>query len=193
MTDNASWHKSKALKPFLGTFSTIEALELMNGMLDSPITETQIPALLKMFQSKLSIAISQFIPKDPYGTFSYLRSLSKRFRLGILSDNSIVTKLFWQDQLIKHDLDVFDFFIVSEEVGVRKPHKKMFDVVIRVSNLEPEEIVYFGDNLSKDQAAEKFGMKFVHVFGFNPGFPPITRNSVRKISSEIEQLFDRSL
>ncbi|MCH8908568.1 MAG: HAD family hydrolase [Candidatus Heimdallarchaeota archaeon] len=171
-----------------GAFSTAEVVELVNNSLDAPISRSLIPALLKLYQSKFGVLLSQFIASDPYGTFNYLKSLSTRFNLGILSDNSVATRDFWQEHLNKNNLDIFDFFIVSEEIGFSKPHQKMFDKLIKLSHLEPAEIIYFGDNLTKDQAVEKYGIKFVHVSGFNHDFPAMSENSIRTVGPGIEQI-----
>ncbi len=52
--------------------------------------------------------------------------------------------------------------VISEEVGIRKPRREIFDVVVRTLDLAPEEILHVGDSLSADVAgAAACGMRTV--------------------------------
>src|SRR5690625_2900919 len=46
--------------------------------------------------------------------------------------------------------DLFDTIIVSSEVGIEKPNKKIFDILLSETNLKPDEILYVGDNYYDD-------------------------------------------
>lgn len=49
------------------------------------------------------------------------------------------------------DLNRFsDLFVISEDVGVMKPHPKVFDVATERSSVNREQIVYVGDSYSSD-------------------------------------------
>ena len=47
-------------------------------------------------------------------------------------------------------LNLCDFIITSEEVCFEKPSEKMFDRVIKETNLKKEDLIMFGDNFNKD-------------------------------------------
>lgn len=47
-------------------------------------------------------------------------------------------------------LDLFDFIITSEEVGIEKPSKKMFQEVLNLTGIEREKLIMIGDNYLKD-------------------------------------------
>ncbi|MDX1640409.1 MAG: HAD-IA family hydrolase, partial [Balneolaceae bacterium] len=43
-----------------------------------------------------------------------------------------------------------DLFVITEEIGVMKPHQKVFDVATERAGVEREEILYVGDSYSSD-------------------------------------------
>ncbi|MFD1737448.1 HAD family hydrolase [Bacillus salitolerans] len=44
----------------------------------------------------------------------------------------------------------FDVIIISEEVGISKPDKRIFELALNVLNVQPEEALFVGDDLEKD-------------------------------------------
>lgn len=56
----------------------------------------------------------------------------------------------------------FSTVVISEEIGIRKPRREIFDSVAETLELAPEEILHVGDNLDADVAgAAAVGMKTV--------------------------------
>ena len=54
--------------------------------------------------------------------------------------------------------------LISEEVGVRKPRREIFEATIEALGLEPNEILHVGDNLVADiEGAAAVGMRTVWV------------------------------
>ncbi len=52
--------------------------------------------------------------------------------------------------------------VISEEIGIRKPRREIFDAVVRSLDLPPEEIMHVGDSLRADVAgAAACGMRTV--------------------------------
>ncbi|MBW1883719.1 MAG: HAD family hydrolase [Deltaproteobacteria bacterium] len=52
--------------------------------------------------------------------------------------------------------------VISEEIGIRKPRREIFDAVVRCLDLAPEEILHVGDSLRADVAgAAACGMRTV--------------------------------
>ena len=99
------------------------------------------------------------------GTFELLRRLGEDRKPGIISDNSIKAKEFHRGLFDRHGVEI-DGFVVSEEVGEKKPSKKIFQEFLDRRDVEGDECVYFGNDVRKDPAAEKVGMKFVLVEQF---------------------------
>jgi len=56
--------------------------------------------------------------------------------------------------------------VISDEVGWRKPHPKIFQIFLDELKLDPGEAVYVGDDLKYDiEGARAAGMKTVLVSG----------------------------
>jgi putative hydrolase of the HAD superfamily len=58
----------------------------------------------------------------------------------------------------------FKFIIFSSDMGYKKPDSRIFIEAINKINLEPEEILYIGDNFEDDLIpSTKLGMKAMHI------------------------------
>ncbi|MBI4582906.1 MAG: HAD-IA family hydrolase [Planctomycetes bacterium] len=90
-------------------------------------------------------------------------------RLGILSN--------WDSRLEEtlRRLEVLDFFehlVISFQVGVEKPHPKIFREAIRIAGIAPEEILHVGDSFEGDiQPALALGLKALWISGENGQSP----------------------
>jgi putative hydrolase of the HAD superfamily len=62
--------------------------------------------------------------------------------------------------------DVFDAFISSCEVGIRKPDPAIFKLAMGVAMAQPSECVYFDDRKMFARAAGKLGMRAYQHTGF---------------------------
>lgn len=96
--------------------------------------------------------------------------LKQRCQLGIFTSEVYDTVLQVFNVL---GLDISDFamgagtrypILCSENVSDKKPGREGFDRIVEVTGVEPSEIVYVGDNLTKDvKAPLALGMNAVHV------------------------------
>lgn len=115
----------------------------------------------------LSAAWDEIIPKveswkDYPETKPVLKILRKReFSLGVVSNAT---------DLARRVLDAlglteyFDFIILSEEVGVRKPSSKIFHLAADMAGAKPSRTLYVGDRLATDvMGAKRAGMNSVLV------------------------------
>lgn len=78
----------------------------------------------------------------------------------------IITNGFKEVQFVKlggSNLNqYFDIILCSEEVGVNKPHRKVFETALSRAQVDPANAVMIGDNLEADiQGAKKVGMKTI--------------------------------
>ncbi len=146
--------------------------------------------ILENYQNSYRKVLDNELKLDPNNTWTFLKNLKSNYSMGILSDNSIATKNEWDILLENHNMsDVFKFFITSEEIGHRKPHKAMFKAAIKQSNRKSNEIVYFGDNLRRDNLALKYGMKFCYVYGYTKQQRKSEYNSILFINKENLKLY----
>ncbi|MCC3359270.1 HAD family hydrolase [Bacillus sp. REN16] len=82
----------------------------------------------------------------------------------------------------------FELIIISEEVGLSKPDKRIFELALKKLNVEPEAALFVGDDLEKDMG----GCQNANIKGiwFNPH--RIKNDTEIKPYAEIDS-FDRLL
>lgn len=86
------------------------------------------------------------------GAGELLRELKRRgMPLALVADGRAGT---YRNVLGQHDLyHLFDAFAISEEVGVEKPHARMFEHALQQLNIRPAEydrVLMVGNNLARD-------------------------------------------
>lgn len=90
-----------------------------------------------------------------------LEALSKKYKLGIIANQSLGTA----DRLEQHGiLKYFDFVVASAEEGVAKPDRRIFEIALERANCKPENVVMIGDRVDNDIVpAKKMGMQTVWI------------------------------
>ena len=82
------------------------------------------------------------------GAKEALELVADRFPIGIVTNGFLETQ---QNKIEVMGLDQYtDNFIITEEIGVMKPHPKVFDVATERSGADRNEILYVGDSYSSD-------------------------------------------
>lgn len=123
----------------------------------------------------LTLIIKKYQPNP--GAKSLLQRLkNKKIQSAICSNN-------WKDNIDAlqkkfHFLNDFDFAVFSYEIGAMKPNNKIYEELIKVSKLRPEEIIYSDDKEENLRAAEKIGMQTVSSEDFNT-FKKFVENACR--------------
>ena len=100
--------------------------------------------------------------EKPYPfTEKVLEKLSKRYKLGIIANQSVGSAQRLADWGIGK---YFDFVIASAEEGVEKPNPEIFRIALERANCLPENSLMVGDRIDNDiLPAKKIGMKTVWV------------------------------
>lgn len=90
-----------------------------------------------------------------------LSQLSKKYKLGIIANQSLGTKERLDNWgIVKY----FNVIVASAEEGCEKPNLKIFETALEKANCKPEEAVMIGDRLDNDIVpAKKIGMKTIWV------------------------------
>lgn len=96
-------------------------------------------------------------------TLATLEDLNQDYSLGVISNGNADVHHIGVGHL-------FDFTVSAAEAGVAKPHYDIFDLAYQKASqfqiIEPEQILYVGDDPEKDvMAASQYGMKSAW---FNP-------------------------
>ena len=97
--------------------------------------------------------------EDTIDVLDYLKS--KKYKLGIVANQ----KKGLEDRLKEFGiLEYFDLVIASEEVGVSKPDKEIFEIALAKANCKPNECIMIGDRLDNDIIpANQIGMKTIWI------------------------------
>ncbi len=84
-------------------------------------------------------------------TMDVLSSLRSRgYRLGIVSNTAmppgIIDKYLAVSGIMRH----IDFRVLSSEVGWRKPHRRIYEEALRLTDLRPDQVAFVGDRVLED-------------------------------------------
>ncbi|MEE3947257.1 HAD family hydrolase [Bacillus wiedmannii] len=115
-------------------------------------------------------------------TIHFLNHIKRHFKIGIITNGSTHRQ---KAKIINTNLNnYFDTIIISEEVGLSKPDKRIFELALNKLNVQPENTLFVGDDLEKDIA----GCQNANIKGiwFNPH--RITNKTEIKTYSEIDTL-----
>jgi HAD superfamily hydrolase (TIGR01549 family) len=92
--------------------------------------------------------------------YEYVKQLHNDFKIILFSN-------VWDDGRVvygqKFGLDkICDQMILSAEIGMRKPHKKMFKYALKQNNVLPSEAVFIDDTLENIKAGQEIGLNCIH-------------------------------
>lgn len=136
---------------------------LIQSLFEMEASDDQLAELLEV---RFNVMVSS-IDVDS-SVHDLLERLSKRFRLGLISNYPCSRSI--NHSLAQHGLDQwFETVVVSADVGHVKPHPKLFDLAVSSMNVRPEATLYVGDNWLGDiQGAKRFGMKAAWIRQYIP-------------------------
>ena len=114
----------------------------------------------------LSISFEQFVPiwtdifVEDQEVSEIIRSLKGKWRLGLLSNTD---PLHFSYILSKFPImSTFEKFILSYEVGFKKPDVRIFQKAIEWASVEPQKILFIDDTKGHVEAALSLGIKGIH-------------------------------
>ena len=96
--------------------------------------------------------------------FEYLRSISGKYILGIISNNPKELFDYFYDTYGWSE--IFKVRAVSSYIHIRKPDKRIFEYAIQQTGVKPEESIYFDDRIDRIDGARDLGMH-LHIFEDN--------------------------
>jgi putative hydrolase of the HAD superfamily len=170
--------EKKLSLPNLEEFSGILSAEflLARSEVEQSLKEMKFEKVIFDFFTKLNLSTSDGI----YGSFLevYYRSVTnqvtlvdgaeevlkffkeKNLKIGLIS-NTIFPEKFHLRELKRFGLYPYlDAYFFSSQVGVRKPHPKIFQLALEKFKVDPSEAVFVGDRLQEDVGgAQNVGMK----------------------------------
>ncbi len=95
-----------------------------------------------------------------------LTELRKKYPVYLLSNtNEIHISLAYRrwEKTMGHPIqNYFNKIYLSHEVGMRKPHKEIFEHVCADSGLNPKHTLFIDDSIQHIEGAQKIGLKTIH-------------------------------
>jgi putative hydrolase of the HAD superfamily len=82
------------------------------------------------------------------GAEEVLRTLSAKYKLGIISNG--IGEAQRKRLAAGNIIGLFQSIVVSDEAGVRKPKKEIFDIALNELNLGNRDVLYVGDSVQDD-------------------------------------------
>jgi HAD superfamily hydrolase (TIGR01549 family) len=151
--------KDLAFSGKIGRHEYYEKVLRLYGITDPNLLLEGIKAMSK---DDNSVEIIAGVPE------TIIKLKEKGYILGIITDTAlpIYKKLNWFDQ--KGFGGLWDVFISSKEMGMRKPEPDMYEKAIRQVGICPSESVFVGHKISELDGAHSVGMKTV-AFNFDIG------------------------
>jgi len=151
------------------TFEEVYAHAL--SRLDVPPDEGTLEMVHGLFRRHFETAIYPCVEE-------VLRRLSKRYKLGLLSNTlSDTPRIALQQARL---MGYFDVVALSRDLGFRKPHPRAFLHILERLGFEAEEAVHVGDNVEADmEGATAAGMRAIWVRGADE--PSWTGFTIRSI------------
>ncbi len=145
------------------TLSSRDAVEIMAEQLGLSLQEATIEALSEQFARGI------LNPPPPVidGAMEAVRKAGERFPIGLISDTGFSPGTFLRPLLRDQGvLDLFGVLVFSDEVGVSKPQRPMFESAARGLKVAPDEMLHIGDlEVTDIVGAKEFGAKAAGSLG----------------------------
>lgn len=87
-----------------------------------------------------------------------LPDLKKQYKLAVINNGNSIALKYWKE---KFDFNIFDLYINSGEVGIKKPDPKIFLLTCNKLSVKPKKCLFMDDLLENIESAKKLGMKTV--------------------------------
>jgi HAD superfamily hydrolase (TIGR01549 family) len=178
-----AWHDQHV------TWSVNERLEIVLKGLNVTLPKDEMAELVRLHE----VMELEFSPNFVPGVHEAIKSLSEKYKLGVISDaifspGRSLRKLLEDEGLLKY----FSTFAFSDEVGCSKPAECMFNSAKEGLGVEFSEIVHIGDREHNDiLGPEKMGMKSILCLAaLNRGSDPNRADAWFENYSELPNIVD---
>tara|TARA_R110000737_G_scaffold98184_2_gene132448 strand:- start:28418 stop:29035 length:618 start_codon:yes stop_codon:yes gene_type:complete len=103
----------------------------------------------------------------PMNRLDLLENLSKKYPICLLSNTNDLHMEKVRRELKKTSNkaleDFFNTIFLSQEIGLRKPTKEVFEYVSQKIGVSPEEILFIDDSIQHIESAKNIGFQTIHL------------------------------
>jgi putative hydrolase of the HAD superfamily len=170
------------------TWSVAERLSVILKGLRRELPVAELADLVKGYE-EMELAIQ---PDLAPGIAESVKRLSKRYKLGIISDTIFSSGRVLRKILADHDLErCFDSFVFSDEAGRAKPDRLVFEKAASDLGVDLSEIVHIGDREEKDvEGPHQVGARAIYTTVVLDRGPTATADAVCRDYDELESIID---
>lgn len=150
--------------------SLFDDLEI--GKISPDFFRTKIRELCKLDISDNDIdkAWNAMLLDFPKERLDLLQKLKNKYRLFLLSNTNEIHLIDYQNQLkekfnVNNLSEFFEKEYYSHIVGLRKPNKEIFEMVLKENNLIASETLFIDDSIQHIEGAKQVGIKAYHLTG----------------------------
>jgi putative hydrolase of the HAD superfamily len=109
---------------------------------------------------QLDAAWNAMLLDVPLARLEYIRELrAQGYQTALLSNTNSIHINVINEMLRREHADVLDRVFYSQEVGLRKPGREIFEHVLREMNWRPEETLFIEDSIQHIRTAEELGIR----------------------------------
>ena len=138
---NRDWHENNH------TWTVVRRMDRLLAELKRELPQDELAELVRRHEEMELGVRPDLVP----GIRDALQALRGRYRLGVISDTIFSPGRTLRRILEEEDLlGLFEAFAFSDEVGVSKPDRKMFDAAAEQLGINTEEMLHVGDRESND-------------------------------------------
>jgi putative hydrolase of the HAD superfamily len=116
----------------------------------------------------LKVAWNKMLIGMPLEYEQLLKNIKKKYRIYLLSNANVThIKHVKNDLLTNNKIEnlesLFDKAYFSQEIGMRKPHKKTFEWVIEDTGIKANETLFIEDSIQHIEGAKLAGLHCCHI------------------------------
>ena len=103
----------------------------------------------------------------PQNRLTLIKKLKDKYKIFLLSNTNKIHMHAFQNKIGEKTwiefTALFDKIYLSFEIGVRKPAKSAFKIILKENNLKPNEVLFIDDSPQHIETAERLGMNCYYL------------------------------
>ncbi|MGD0523127.1 MAG: HAD family hydrolase [Candidatus Microgenomates bacterium] len=138
----------------------VENIEKLFNHIDDGKLLKDINDKLQLNAEEIEKAVSSIPNKfEPFiNLWNLLPKIKKHYKIAVVNNGNSIALKFWKE---KADFSIFNLFINSGVLGIKKPDPKIYLLTCEKLGVNPKECLFMDDSLENIEAAKNLGMKTI--------------------------------